>query len=363
MVVLSGRIVLNLSHSPQIFKPFVSRAASLLGSSCPVDDFSTTKMVVRILACFVCLLGFSCQDGVVYDLSFAGSKLVVNGLLRANQAPEVFVGRTWPATGAIPEKTYVDNAVVSLYANSTLVGRLSYVSEGNYRLFDYALKAGVTYVIKAEATGFESAQSKPVMIPKVFPLHQIQYDTVAKVTSLNPYADPHLLRIKLTDYPEIGNYYAVGIEPFRNGKPDGGNILPIERALGGFNYRDDDCFKEIALTSLLSKTEEYVPGSATIYSDACFAQSEKELGIVIETLVYDRRFTIDKTQLDEDYVDELRIRLFSVSPEYFEYGKTYQITEGLANAFTEPKRTYTNVIGGYGVVAALNEYKQTIRIR
>ncbi|HEV7350747.1 MAG TPA: DUF4249 family protein [Telluribacter sp.] len=52
-----------------------------------------------------------------------------------------------------------------------------------------------------------------------------------------------------------------------------------------------------------------------------------------------------------------------LSPEYVAYAKTQYKPEGPDNAFAEPRSTYTNVEGGYGVVAAMNLVNRNLQVR
>ncbi|GAB3170080.1 DUF4249 domain-containing protein [Telluribacter humicola] len=301
---------------------------------------------------------WGCQEDT-YELGFAGPELIINGVLVAGESPRISVGKTWPATGQIPEKPYVEDAQVELLEGGQPVGMLTYLSNGTYGLSSYKIEAGKTYTVRVQGLGMQ-AQSRPVRVPLPFPLQHSYMDYQAKVTSLNDWAKPHLLRVGIKDYQEPGNYYGVAVTPFIKGELKFTNVSNIEVSNSGLNNREDDCFTRAGFWNgeFIAIPNSGITSTMILYNDACFAKQEKEFGIVIETLVaYGAEDLVNNT------IDELRLQMAVLSPEYVAYAKTQYKPEGPDNAFIEPKRTYTNIEGGHGVVAAMNLVRKSVQVR
>lgn len=317
---------------------------------------SKAGYLVSLGTLFLCLFG--CTNSP-YEVDFDQSELIINGVLTAGEAPRIFVGRTWSPTGKIPDKPYVENAAVELLVEGTKVGQLRYEGNGMYYLPTYTIEPGKSYVVKVAGMG-STAQSLPVRVPPAFPLQGTYLDMRTEVTSLNPWATPRLLNITIKDYPEPDTYYGLTVTPYVKGFRLSGNVTNIEISNSSLDYREDDCFKRAPFWTGAYRAPGTPPqeSSMIIYNDLCFASRDKTFGIVIE--LYGTAWA---PEVFNDRADELRVQLAVLSTEYFEFSKTVAKPEGIENAFVEPKRSYTNIVGGHGVVAAMNVTRLTIPVK
>lgn len=285
-----------------------------------------------------------------YEVDFDQPELTMSGVLIAGESPRLFVGRTWSPTGKIPEIPFVEDAEVELFKDNLSVGKFDYVANGMYLLANYKIESGGTYVVKTKGLNSE-AQSEPVKVPQPFPLQNLFFDKNAQVTSLNPWAKPRLVNISIQDYPELGNYYGLTVTPYVQGFRLSGNVINVEISNSSLDHRDDDCFQKAPFWTGLYRAPGVpaLESNMIIYNDVCFASPAKDFGVVVE--MYG---TADAPKLFNADADELRIQMAVLSAEYFEFAKTSAKIEGIENAFVEAKRSYSNIKGGHGVIAAMN---------
>ncbi|MFN4145179.1 MAG: DUF4249 domain-containing protein [Runella sp.] len=314
-------------------------------------------MKIFILLFSVILTFYACIPTKTYEIPFGESKLVLNAVLKANETPEIYVGKTWPATGAIPEATFMTDATATLWENDQQVGSFVHQKQGIYRIANYKIKPGQKYVIKVSKTGFQPAESAPVHIPNSFPLRSLSIDSNTNVSSSNSqWADPILLNVMLHDSPLSDVFLGVLAQTYTGGFLNATQISPIESNTNLTNASDcllrSALFGEFELKPLIFKSQLF------LYNPICIGTTNRRLGIILETKGYVQRpndFSLQKA-------DEIRVQLLVCSPEYAEFTKRNKILEGLDFAFNEPQPTYTNVKGGYGVVVAFNRMNRTLRL-
>lgn len=301
---------------------------------------------------------FGCKD-TPYEIDFDQPELIINGVLTAGEVPRIFVGRTWSPTGKIPDKPYVENADVELLMEGSNIGKLRYEGNGMYSMPTYTIVSGKSYVVKVAGMG-STAKSRPVKVPQAIRLQKTYLDMETVVASLNSWAMPRLLSITIRDYLETGNFYGVSVTPYARGYRHFGNVSNVEISNSSLDYREDDCFRRAPFWTGAYRAPGTPPqaGDMIIYNDLCFASLDKTFGIVIEL-----NGVAGAQLLDSDRVDELRVQMAVLTTEYFEFSKTVTKIEGIENAFVEAKRNYTNIVGGHGVVAAMNVTRLTIPVK
>lgn len=305
----------------------------------------------------LCLLG-GCKDQKIFIIPFTNSQIVLNAVLKANEIPEVYVGKTWAATGTFPEITYLDNATVKLFEEEVYIGTFTHTAKGIYKLASYKLKAGKKYVLRAEVAGLNPAENTPVKIPNALPLQNLFIDKTTTVSSLNQSAKPVLLKVALRNDVTLEAQYGIVVETYKTNYPVSSVISPLETSISLSSGVNENCIKRSALFGNFDFQPLIYKSSLFIYNTDCFINSSKEMNIVVETIGY-----IQKTNdYSQQPADEIRVQLFGLSDEYYEYTSRNKFFEGLDYAFNEPTPTYTNVKGGYGVVVALNRAYRVVRL-
>jgi hypothetical protein len=310
-----------------------------------------------ILLIGISLFLHSCNEDEIF-IEDSNPKLIINSVLSANEAPSIYIGKTFSPTGKSPNDHFISNADILLYENSTLIGSLIYQQNGVYKLPDYKLKEGKSYQFKVKANGYPDASNTPVLIPKNVESNSATFDkntiypTKNYSSGSNDSYRGRLLSVKL---PETVSekYYGLSVYKTKNNSLVSGNIYPIEVGTTSLSNLNTDCYKYLALITNFNFNLVQQPQEAMIlYNASCFGK-EKKMGIVIETYG-----TVQTSNLNDVYnstIDRLEATIVTLSEEYFNYAKNVKVIEGIDNAFFEPKRVYTNVVNGYGVVVAINK--------
>lgn len=313
----------------------------------------------KLLVFLYLLSAVSCKDQKIFEIPFQKSQLVLNAVLRANEPPQVFVGRTWPATGVFPEKVYIDNATVKLFEDGLYVGDLIHANNGIYKLTTYKLKAEKKYFVKVTANGFESVENLPVRMPSLFPLQSIIIDKTTPIGSLNQSAKPVLLKVRFRGGVLSELQYGVVVDTYSNNFVVAGNLIsPLETSISLTNPSNENCIKRSALLGDFDFKPLLYKSPLIVYNSNCFLDSEKGMNLVIETVGYVQKIN----DYSQQTADEIRLQLVSLSPEYYEYAQKNKFFEGLDYAFNEPTPTFTNVKGGYGVVVAINSTYKVLKL-
>jgi hypothetical protein len=301
------------------------------------------------------VLCLGCNPSKTYEVPFTGAKIVINAVLKANETPEVYVGKTWGATGQVPENVHIENATVLLFEGNQLIGEMIHQQKGIYTSPKYKLFPEKEYIIKVNAVGLPNAESSPVKVPASFPLQSIKLDKNTNVSSLNGQrANPALLTVVLREGPS--EFLGIVAQTYTGGYINATNISPLETSITLGETTSSDCiyrsalFGDFQLKALLFKPTLF------IYDTFCLRNS-KTMNLVVETKGYVQK----PNDFKEQDADEIRIQLVNCSSQYVEFTKKNKILEGLDYAFTEPTPTYSNVKGGYGVVVAINRLNRSIK--
>ncbi len=116
---------------------------------------------------FILIISFSsCVKDVEYKLDFEGSKMVVFAGGGADQVLGALITRTIPPLTKTDnlDSLIVDNAIVQLYENNSLVDTLKYIENGIYQS-NIFMKEENNYFIKANAKNLPSITSGKDTVP------------------------------------------------------------------------------------------------------------------------------------------------------------------------------------------------------
>lgn len=143
-----------------------------------MHSFRLIRATHFLLLC-ICLCACSTEQEL--PLPEADPQLVVNGLFTPDSTWKINVSRSNTLAYYEFEPVYVENAVVRLWAEDSLLGTLAYAGRGNYRLATYP-RAGVTYRVRVEAPGYEAVEASdriPLSVPQI---ENPQWDFTRRVT-------------------------------------------------------------------------------------------------------------------------------------------------------------------------------------
>jgi hypothetical protein len=292
----------------------------------------------------------SCEQDVVLDVPKQPVKLVVNGIVRTTTPFRVTIGKTAGVLDSISPQDYrVTNAFVQLYENSVLKDTLVY----NTSLGTYAVKRntrpspGKIYLLKASASGFNAVEAETTT-PNSTPIQSITRRMNVKKDANGNFLDE--VKIMFNDDPSAVNYYLFRI---RRPQYEGGNTINYtgiycmhsnDRDIEGKNNGDPIEFESCI------DNEFYL-------RDINFNGKVKEVVLFIQHNYLEPVFIPTSNR----YVKPI-VELHSITPDQYKYRKSlsaYRDAED--NPFAEPVLVYGNVKNGYGIFAAYDLVRDTIR--
>lgn len=294
---------------------------------------------------------FSCQDSNKLNLPAPLTKIVINGLLVANESPKVYVGKTWAVTDFTPAQTYYENAQVQLWENDILIGILT-LKNGFYESAKVLIKPKKSYIIRVEVPNVGKAESKPVVIPPDIETMQIVLNPNIKwVTREILIRKPVLIQLFIKKPANSSDYLVTSALGFKDeNKIIFSNLTTenVEISSSSLDFNGSNCY------SLFPELSGIEYKRSIGYNIACFTGQTKEIGLVIDK--------IGQLGINSVEANFVRVYVAVYAAEYLQYAKAAQAIEGADNAFIETKPTYSNIIGGIGFVTAVNKKDTTLRL-
>jgi hypothetical protein len=278
-----------------------------------------TKSVLIYLLMFIAISACDIEKVIPYELPYEGNKLAVWCFIQPNKTVEVTVSPTYPPLGSVTLEI-VDDAVVELYENDSLVATLQHTEKGIYTSNFFPI-VGKDYHLKVSATDFEGfVVSEKVRIPQ----------------------KPEILNIDFIDSITISN----------NNDIEG--IMHIE-----INLREEDNF-EFKENSPIFSYFSMRTSSNMIYNNCqektvAFNYIQAKLSCLVNEnqLVFETKYNINKKP------EKLTFQLSTTSNTYLEFYLSADATD-IEQGFgfvSEPINVYTNIQGGYGLLAAYNPFE------
>ena len=299
------------------------------------------------LCLLVLMLSTACTKEIEFKTEQVSSKLVLNCLLAADQPINVHLSQTAPLfADSIP---FIENAMVELYENDSLVDVLVSMGKGMYTSSIFA-REGYNYKIKASSPGFEEVTGEDY-VPELVPIISATADYglfLYNSQSEISYGIDFITSIH--DPSGIDNYYEI---VFSNKRLKGGRYSV-------------DIYNTYVNPDPLFSTEDYfgyIPNQF-LFSDSYFSGLQKEIRMKMEVAHYTQERTTTLWLLPEG----INIVLRYVSKNYYLFFKSWikhqynlqvsvstdqAIYEGLTG---DPVPLFSNVTNGFGIVAA---YTQT----
>lgn len=289
-------------------------------------------------AVMVTMLLFSC-DGVLTAplITQTESSMVIYGVFIPGRTIELSVSRSFHPIGDIPTDIIIDDALVELYEDDSLVSVLTHNDQEVYST-DRMIVAGKSYYVKVEAVGYKTAYSKKINIPEISPSFDVyvQKDVTGRI---NPGIPQDLVNITLKDFePSEDNYFLVSIAAHYNDY--------IESQTWFLNPAEDEEKDCHVRTGLLMENGYQ---EAMIFTDKCFLDAEKNVSLFIEKAKYQ----VDPTSGELGYVlaKEVVVSVIEINEEWFLNARG--ISEqpwGLDKAWVEPTNASTNIVDGLGFI-------------
>lgn len=307
---------------------------------------------MRFIYFLILLLAAGCRETTLHlNIPYAGDKLVLWGKLKAGSPVRIQVTRTFNPVGAIPEHVTVSNAKVELVVDGNENIELSPLAgERGVYVSGHLVEPGASYIVKASAPTIPAAESAPVAIPLDLP--DITAERIRNVPGeINHQTPQDLVSLYFTEPDEAERYYALTFLAYfekdtLSGSPYG--------AVDNIPAKESDCHtwaREKIGTFYVEALEREFDRFATLFlmKSKCLPGPKVPLKFYIET-------SKGNSQRDPQWASKVTMGIEVVTKEVFDYAKIeYDQPEGMDHLVLPPKRAFTNIKNGYGLIFASNE--------
>jgi len=276
--------------------------------------------LLKYFTVFFLLVSCDLEQVVPYELPYEGDKLVVWSYIQPEETVEVTVFQTYPPLGR-DTTIIVDNATVELYENDVLVATLQHFENGIYTSSFYPT-AEKSYHLKVSAPDFEEVViSEKVIVP-----------------------------VK----PEILDVVFVDSINFPRNQVEGIFSLNID-------LKEEEYF---TLTDIYSGIDTFNTASLRILSTTYIGDCNElfgtfgGIGIATDCLVNKNKMMFNFNYPDKNKPEKVSFQLAAISLSYINFSLSLEnanFEQGFSFV-SEPINVYTNMQGGYGLLAAYNPF-------
>lgn len=289
---------------------------------------------LRWRAALVGMVMFSaCTHLEEYELKYQGDIVVVNGRMKNEEPIAVQLSHSQNPSGKIKEDVSIADARVQLFEDGVVKEQLEAVGDGLYRS-NLIPDEGIFYQLEVTANGYPDVITEQEVIPKAFPLVDYSVEFKEDVTGSSQNNDGYELFLKINDSGQSEDYYEFEVFGIH---PQLGEIHVYTSIFGDFEVNNPCVI--------------YPDFGGIMLKDECYNGQE-----FIVNLEFANSGDIELVDGFEKYTfTRFHIALRNVSKSYYRYKESTIISQGIDNAFFEPKITRSNVIGGYGIFEAYHE--------
>ena len=302
----------------------------------------------KILFALCLLLFVSCTRDVVLVLPPVSPRLVLNASVSPDTDVTAFLSKSWFVLDTVTDDG-VEDGSIQVFINDRLQGRMQPVSDsrftGRYVLPGCRVRAGDR--LRLDLVGGETVIPDPVEVLSV--------DTVRFTRfGYGGYEYPSIrLYVRFRDKPDKRNYYRLIIEKQTEFQKGDSVITCSSMYRSELNYTDwlGVVYEDPVFRSTVTVIEQ-LDGTTCrgTFTDDMF--DGKDYTVRSSFWPVDSSFKGDSVTTTVHY----DIRLMAISEEYYRYLvviRNFSISLGDAylDGLVEPTATYTNVEGGFGIVA------------
>ncbi len=281
-----------------------------------------------------CLM--SCRKELDIELPFEGSKLVVESFLSPDKVITLKLNKTYPVIG---KQLFVDgitNAQVDLYENNLLIETLKYQNKGIYfSVNNTKPKTGFSYYYKIKAEGFADVESIPEKIPVELKNYQGVFDE--PLESLYTNGAARKLQITINDIKDEDNFYSIRVWGEYKGNVVGGSWFRLGQ------------IEDVGSFCGFTRAEDFI-------SDECFKNNKITLSYAVGL-----NGTLQSSEINKPTYnvksEKIIVYFSTLSKATYRYYETENEGSDFFQAFNAPVKQYSNIKGGYGIVAAFTQSK------
>ena len=326
--------------------------------------------ILTLITIAIAILLTSCEKEIEFKGEQTDPKLVINSLVEPGQPVKASISKSFFFLDT-PDTSVPDDVVATLYVNGNYIGEMAkqfdtvywggyeYDDMGNeipsYYLAtsfvnDYCPAGGDLVKIKASASGFEDVEATTSPLPNAVEAqldmdvtrwnswYQESYGETGEDSVLFISATVNLTITLIDPNPGQGDAFRIRIERTKS-DPDSRNHIYCSAKY------DDPVFGSALPNNDFIDMSDLDTRPEGVFSDVLFDGRSYQVKF---TEVY-VEMTVDETFEPEFF--RLPVRVEHLSKEYYNYLYTCDQGDVATQIYAEPIQTYTNVNGGYGIVA------------
>jgi hypothetical protein len=327
--------------------------------------------ILTLITIATAILLSSCEKEIEFKGEQTDPKLVINGLLEPGQPVKANISKSYFFLDNQANTTAPDDLVASLYVNGNLLGEMTphYDTVVSYDIwdpnnpnlgrvqkvytYDYCPAVGDIIKITASANGFDDVEATTSPLPKAVEpqvhtevthwdawyQHEYNYETneIEEDSTLWIWVNVDLT-LDITDpNPGQSDCFKLYVESRKTDIHSKNTIRTY------FEY-DDPVFGSALPDNEYIDFDDLETKPQGVFTDVLFDGRTYQLKLKMRV-----EMTVDE-EYDPDFF-QLPIRLEHLSKEYYYYLNTCDQGDVSMQLYAEPIQTYSNVIGGYGIVA------------
>ena len=328
----------------------------------------TNKLIIAIITSTVLLV--SCEKEIEFNGEQTDPKLVINSLMEPGQPVKARIGKSCFFLDYKRDHSMPEGTVAQLYINDNFVGNMDMVTDSIEVMFytlqgdsigyqfekhfqsDYCPQEGDVVKITASAPGFDDVEAETSPLPNALEAqlsadvahwdswYEYAYNDTyeEKTDSLLKMNAEVTLTLELTD-PNPGQ-----VDCFKIYIPNWKHDHPLQNSYDcSFEY-DDPIFGSALPNNEYIDFSDLDTKPLGVFTDVLFDGKSYQLKVKMTVWL-----TVD-VEYDPAFF-QLPIKLEHLSKEYYNYLYTCDQGDMSMQLFAEPIQTYSNVKGGYGIVA------------
>ena len=328
----------------------------------------TNKLIIAIITSTVLLV--SCEKEIEFNGEQTDPKLVINSLMEPGQPVKARIGKSCFFLDYERDHSMPEGTVAQLYINDNFVGNMDMVTDSIEVMFytlqgdsigyqfekhfqsDYCPQEGDVVKITASAPGFDDVEAETSPLPNALEAqlsadvahwdswYEYAYNDTyeEKTDSLLKMNAEVTLTLELTD-PNPGQ-----VDCFKIYIPNWKHDHPLQNSYDcSFEY-DDPIFGSALPNNEYIDFSDLDTKPLGVFTDVLFDGKSYQLKFKMTVWL-----TVD-VEYDPAFF-QLPIKLEHLSKEYYNYLYTCDQGDMSMQLFAEPIQTYSNVKGGYGIVA------------
>ncbi len=279
----------------------------------------------------------SCEKTIFVDTPDGDNKIVMNGIITPDYG--LWLNLSSSISPSEPQATSykpITNGTVTYFKSDSLVNTISQNSSGNYYDTTYLPEPGVPYNIQVTAPGLPQASAR-VTIPDPVPIREFETTAIIREEG----------NINNGYHTEIDFFIDFSIE-------DPGSAW--NHYMLGIYYLDEGQYQPLKADTEDLRMNIYIKDGVKI-----LAWDDQEFnGQTGDFTVFFRLSQPD------GFETRFRFVLYSIDGDYFKYLKSYSQNFTVLNEdalLFEAVPVYSNIEGGYGIVAAVSSDVRTVEYR